>query len=234
MKNQIKSNPNIIIALISLLFLAGVSLTLRDKLEPVSITVLPEVPREDLPLLISFDLNNPSLQENTMSYEFYANGRLLMQGTALLSPYSSRKYSYVYPEVPKLGERVTFLVKSESEQGYYEKALSMPAYPPQIWSSFVSFASFSTSLMSSSMSSTMGINSEQYYSKTFADSRLNVGLIFSMVLILLLIYLELTEPLEAKSFMIIGGLRLRFGRLSAVLFIIFIGMVLTKVAMIIG
>ncbi|MCZ7400000.1 MAG: hypothetical protein O8C62_10070 [Candidatus Methanoperedens sp.] len=181
MKNKIKSNRNIIIALISLLFLTGISLSLSDKLEPVSITVLPEVPREDVPLFICFNMNNPSLQENTISYEFYANGRLLMQGKALLSPSSSRKYSYVYPEVPKPGERITFLVKSESENGYYEKALSMPAYPPQVWSSFVSFASFSTSLMGSSMGSTMGstmgINSEQYYSKNFADSRLNVGLI---------------------------------------------------------
>ncbi|MGB8217122.1 MAG: hypothetical protein WCE94_07455 [Candidatus Methanoperedens sp.] len=232
MKNE--SNRNIIIALMSLLFIAGFSLSLGDKLEPVSITVLPEVPREDMPLLLSFDLSNPSLQENNLSYEFYANGRLLMQGTTLLSQLSSRKYSYVYPEPPKPGERVTFLVKSASEQGNYEKAISVPAYPPQVWSSFVSFASFSTSLMSSSMSSTMGINTEVYYSKTFADSRLNVGLIFSIVLILLLIYLELTEPLIEKSFSIIGMLRIRFGRLSAVLFIIFIGIVLTKVAMIVG
>lgn len=232
MKN--KSNRNIIIALISLLFLACISLSLSDKLEPVSITVLPEVPREDMPFIISFDLNNPSLQENNMGYEFYANGRLLMQGTTLLPPLSTRKYSYVYPEAPKLGERVTFLVKSDSAQGNYEQTLSMPAYPPQVWSSFVSFASFSTSLMSSSMSSTMGINTEQYYSKTFADSRLNVGLVFSIVLILLLIYLELTEHLIEKTFSIIGMLRIRFGRLSVVLFIIFISMVFTKVAMIIG
>ncbi|MCZ7381918.1 MAG: hypothetical protein O8C64_10195 [Candidatus Methanoperedens sp.] len=233
MKN--KSNRNIIIALIGLLFFAGFSLSLSDKLEPVSITVLPEVPREDIPFLISFDLNNPSLQANNMSYEFYANGRLLMQGTTLLFPLSSRKYSYVYPETPKPGERITFLVKSNSEQGNYEKVLSMPAYPPQVWSSFVSFASFSTSLMGSSMGSTMGINTELYYSKTFTESGgLNVGLIFSIVLILLLIYLELTEPLIEKGFSIIGMLRLRFGRLSAVLFIIFIGIVLTKVAMIIG
>lgn len=234
MRNEVRSHRNIIITSIILLFLTGISLSLSDKLEPVSMTVLPEVPREDLPLLISFDLNNPSLKENTMSYEFYANGRLLMQGKAQLSPLSSIKYNYVYPDAPRIGERVTFLVKSESGQGSFEKALSMPAYPPQVLSSFVSFASFSTSIMSSSMGSTMGINSEYYYSNTFTQSSLNVGLIFSIVLILLLIYLELTEPLVEKRFRIIGGLRIRFGWLSAILFVIFMGMVLTKVAMIIG
>ncbi len=171
-----------------------------------------------------------------MNYKFYANGDLLMDGKALLSPSSTRQYTYVYPNSPRLGERITFLVKTESEKGSYDKTLSMPVVPPQVLSSFVSFASFSTSLISPSMSSSMStsITSGNFYSGAFTDNNnLNVGLIFSIVLILLLIYLELTEHLKDKTLTIIGGMRIRFSRLSAILFIIFIGMVLTKVAMII-
>jgi hypothetical protein len=51
----------------------------------------------------------------------------------------------------------------------------------------------------------------------------------------LLIYLELTEPsLSEKSFKFIGNLRIRVSRLSAILFVIFIGMVFTQVALVIG
>jgi hypothetical protein len=65
------------------------------------------------------------------------------------------------------------------------------------------------------------------------SSALNVGLMFSLVLIVLLVFLELTEPIHRKCFKVIG-LRLRFSKLSAILFIVFIGMVFTKVVMIIG
>jgi hypothetical protein len=193
---------------------------------------VPEVPKEGQPLFITFNLNNPSQQEIPMNYKFYANGDLLLEGRAILSPSSTKQYNYVYPESPKLGERITFIVKTDSEKGSYDKMLSTPPYPPQVLSSFVSFASFSTSLMSSSMSTS--ITSQQFYSGSFTDNnKLNVGLILSIVLIVLLIYLELTVHLKDKTFTIIGGLRIRFSRLSAILFVIFIGMVITKVAMII-
>jgi len=59
--------------------------------------------------------------------------------------------------------------------------------------------------------------------------------IFSIVLIGLLIYLELTEPsLSEKTFRFIGNLRIRFSKLSTILFVIFLGMVFTQVALIIG
>lgn len=227
-----KLNSNIIIACILVVFLAGITVSLQAKFEPVSITVLPQVPREGQPLLITFNLNNPSDKENRMSYEFYANGVQLMQGKALLEGGSTKQYTYVYPESPKLGERITFLAKTESEQGSYEKILSMPAYSPQIWTSFVSFASFSTSLMSSTMSAS--ITSMEFYSSYLGDTnKPNVGLVFSIVLIIMLIYLEITQPLMEKSLTIIGGLRIRFSRLSAILLIVFLGMVFTKVAMMI-
>jgi len=234
--NTKKINLKIILALIGVIFLASISFSLSEKFNPVSITAMPEVPKEGQPVLITFSLNNPSLKENLINYEFYANGELILKGKELISAYSTKQYSYLYPKSPRLGDKITFLVKTESDQGSYDKILSTPPYPPQILSSFVSFASFSTSIMSSSMSSSMtsSITSKQFYSGAFTNNNnLNVGLIISIVLILLLIYLELTEHLKERTFSIIGGMRIRFSRLSAVLFIIFIGTVLTKVVMLI-
>ncbi len=230
-----KLNLKIVLALIGVIFLASISLSISEKFNPVSMTAMPEVPKEGQPILITFNLNNPSLKENVINYEFYANGDLILKGKELISAYSTKQYTYLYPESPKLGDKITFLVKTESDQGSYEKKLDTPPYPPQILSSFVSFASFSTSIMSSSMSSSMtsSITSKQFYNGAFTnDNKLNVGLIISIVLILLLIYLELTEHLKERTYTMIGGMRIRFSRLSAVLFIIFIGTVLTKVVMI--
>jgi len=87
-----------------------------------------------------------------------------------------------------LGEQVNFVVHAESEGGTCEKIVSLPAYPPQIMTSLVSFASFSTSVMGFMASST-------YYESSFGsvDEGLNVGLVISIVLIILLIFLELSE-----------------------------------------
>ena len=64
---------------------------------------------------------------------------------------------------------------------------------------------------------------------------MNVGLVFSIVLIILLIFLELSEPkLFEKTYSILGNLRIRFSRLSAVLFVIFVGVVATQIVVIIG
>ena len=248
-KNEFKRiQLSIFIAGVTILFLTILFISLNSKTDPVSITVLPEVPKEGLPIYIVFKLNNPSLKENMFSYELFSNGILLANGATLVSDASSKEFTYFYPGSPKLGEQITFLLKAESDQGSFEKSMSIPAYPPQVWSSFVSFASFSTSLMSSSMGSTMGssmsssmgssmgtsISSMQFYNNSFInDNNLRIGLIFSILLIVLLVFLELTEPMEEKGFRIMG-LRLRFGRLSGILFAIFIGMVFTKVWMVIG
>jgi hypothetical protein len=236
-----KQRFGLAIALIGILLLGSVLVSMNAKSDPVVITVQPEVPKEGTPILVTFYLNNPSILQNRVSYEFYANGQLLLSGSTIIPPASNKKFVYLYPEAPALGERVTFIVKTDSDQGDFEKVISMPAYPPQVWSSFVSFASFSTSLMgTSSMGASMGssmgssLTSVTYYDRTFVNSTgLNVGLTFSMVLIILLVFLELTEPIEGKGFKILG-LRIRFSKLSAVLFTVFMGMVFTKVVMIIG
>jgi hypothetical protein len=241
-RNYLKKQQfGLAIALIGILLLGSILVSMNAKSDPVTITVQPEVPKEGNPIIVAFYLNNPSILKNRISYELYANGQLLLSGSTIIPPASNKKFVYLYPEAPALGERVTFLVKTDSDQGGFEKAISMPAYPPQVWSSFVSFASFSTSLMGTSslgasMGSSMGssLTSITYYDRTFVNSTgLNVGLTFSMVLIILLVFLELSEPIESKCFKMLG-LRLRFSKLSVVLFTVFMGIVFTKVVMIIG
>ncbi len=213
----------------AVLVMASLVVGLHDAAAPVSVSVFPEVPVEGQPILVTFNLNNPSVQSNLVDYELYANGKLIMNGASELSPLSSKKYEYTYVNPLEMGEQVTFLVKSTVDGKSQDESISLPAYPPQVWSSFVSFATFSTTAMS--YMTTMA-----YYDDAYGDgATLNVSVIFSIVLIGLLIYLELTEPsLSEKTFKFVGNLRIRFSRLSAILFVIFIGMVFTQVALIIG
>lgn len=60
-------------------------------------------------------------------------------------------------------------------------------------------------------------------------------MLFTIVLIALLIFLELTQPLlQKKTIAILKRLRLRFNTVTWVLFIIFMGIVYTRVVMIVA
>jgi hypothetical protein len=218
--------------------------------DPITIHVIPEVPKPNVPVMVTFSLNNPGSETSPTDYQLYINGQPVMSGSTILEPGAGKEYQYTYYNLLELGEQVTFLVKTQSDLGDHQKSISLPAYPPQVWSSFVSFATFSTSIMSSTsimestsimgsssaISSTSLISSMGFYEDTFGtDGPMNVGLVFSIVLIILLIYLELSEPkLFDKTYTILGNLRIRFSRLSAVLFVIFVGIVVTQIVMIIG
>jgi len=216
----------IIIIWMAILLMGSFWLTMRTSSEPVSLAVVPEVPREGEPILAIFKLNNPTSQLMSTKYQFYANGELMKEGTATIPAGSSKLYKYAYKNPLELGEQVKFVVKTQSERGNYERAVSSPPYPPQVWSSFVSFASFSTSVMSSMSTMT-------YYQSTFGNNLgLNIGIVAATVLIGFLIFLELTKPsLQQKTVATLGRLRLRFNTVTWILFIIFMGMVYTKVVM---
>jgi len=53
------------------------------------------VPAESEPLLVTFNLNNPSIQDASADYQLYANGNLVMEGATELSPLSSKKYFFI-------------------------------------------------------------------------------------------------------------------------------------------
>lgn len=213
---------------LAILLLGSFWLTLETSSDMASLTVLPKVPREGEPVIATIKLNNPSFQATTISYHLYTNGELTREGIATLPPASSKVYQYAYKNPLRLGEQLNFAVKTSSAQGNYEQVVSLPSYPPQIWSSFVSFASFSTSLMSSMSSMT-------YYQSTFgAHMNFNLGLLFTLVLAALLIFLELSQPLLGqRAVTVLERLRLRFSTVTWILFIIFLGIFYTTVLMII-
>lgn len=227
---MLKLKNKAIIVWLAIMLTGCFLLTPMTDSELVDITVVPVVPRADEPIITTFKLNNPTSEATTIDYSFYANGELLQHGTSMLAPYSSKTYQYVYENPLELGEQVNFVVKAESQGITCEKIVSLPPYPPQLMCSFVSFAAFSTSVMGFMASST-------YYESSFGapDEGLNVGLVLSIVLIILLIFLELSEPILAEgSHIVLGKLRIRYATMSSILFIIFIGIVYTKVMMVLA
>jgi len=219
----------LVIVCLGILLLSSFALTVKGDSAPLSLAVVPVAPREGEPILATFKLNNPSSDVSLTDYQFYVNGELLQSGTAALAPGSSKTYQYAYENSLPMGERLNFVVQTQSEQGDYEKFISAPGYPPQVLSSFVSFASLSTSVMSSMSTMT-------YYESTFGnDMGLNVGLIASIVLIVLLIFLELSGPVVAQGNTVaLGRLRIRLSTATWILLIIFMGIVFTKVTMILA
>ncbi|MFZ5645029.1 MAG: hypothetical protein ACOY46_15720 [Bacillota bacterium] len=219
---------------LALILLGIFYLSIRESQQPVSISVMPEAPRLGEPIEVTFQLNNPGLDNLATNYQFYADGVLLKEGTASINPLSSKTYQYVFNSPVEIGQRVSFAVKTLSDGGSYEKVVSIPAFPPQVASSFISFASFSTTVMSSMATVT-------HYQGNFSTAAgLNIGLVMSICLILLLIFLELSGAAisDAKdNDRVSGGIitlqrfKFKFGTLTGVLFVIFMGIVYTKIVL---
>jgi meiotically up-regulated gene 157 (Mug157) protein len=76
----------------------------------------------------------------------------------------------------------------------------------------------------------MGMSTQE----TGIQPSINNGLIISIVLIALLVFMELTDPAYGNIRKKILSLRQRYGTLSASLLLIFFGIVMTKVVMIIA
>lgn len=210
---------------LTILLISSFWLSVRGTSDPVVMTVLPQVPHENEPIIVTFRLNNPSPEPSVTQFRFYSNGELLLEGDAAIAPNSSKAYKYVYENALPMGSQLNFVVQTESNQGHYEKMLSTPPYPPQLWSSFVSFASFSTSVMSS-------MSTMVFYQDSFTDISLNIGIIISLVLIMLLIFMEFPiASSRGRSVATMGRLRIRLSTIW-ILLIIFVSMVYTKVVMI--
>ena len=245
----------------ALIVLMIFSFSFYDMSSPVAIKTFPSVPKEGEPIIVAFALKNFDKIEKKYEYELYANGAKVMEGTTTLPQLAIKQYQFSYKNPLPLGERLTFNLRVTSRtdvqsgvscwsirirdscllggEERYQKTVSIPAYPPQVWSSFVSFAAFSTAISSNSESSlastsTISLASMKYYKKTYGFDRfVNVGVVFSIALLFILIYVEITEP-YIRSLNFVGRARQRFNRLSMVLFTIFIAMVLTEIILIIG
>ena len=207
--------------------LFGFLIASRSAVNPVTMSIIPEVPKTGQPIVATFNINNPSDEPSTTSYQLYVNGRLVESGRTTIAPQASSKYQYAYKNMLERGEQVNFVLKTISDSGSFDKIVSLPAYPSQLMSSFVSFAAFSTSVMTSMISM-------EYFTGTFGiTTGINTGLIVAAVLLALLIFAELTQAvITGQKVTILGSYRAGFSTMSTILFIIFIGMVFTKVVMI--
>ena len=203
-------------------------LSLSSASSPVILTVMPEAPREGQPVFATVKLNNPSSEPLATSFQFYANGVLFSEGKTTIAPNSSLMIQDVYENTLPVGEQVIFLVATQSPKGNYERVVSTPPYPPQVWTSFISFASFSSSVISSvSFMGTM-----VYYQGSFIGAVFNIGTFICLVLIAFLIFLELSgTQIQGKS-LALGQLRFRLMTLTWILLIIFVAMVYTRVVLI--
>ncbi len=192
-------------------------------------SVIPEVPKTGEPIVATFNISNPSDEPATTQYQLYVNGKLVESGGTTIAPRSSSKYQYAHKNYLERGEQVNFVLKTGSGSDNFEKRVSLPAYPSQLMSSFVSFAAFSTSVMSSMISM-------EYFNETFGTtSTINTGIIIAVILVVLLIFLELTQAVTAgQKVTVLGSYRAGFSNVSTILFVIFIGMVFTKVVMIVA
>jgi len=206
--------------------LIGFLIAIRSAAGPITMLILPEVPKEGEPIIATFTISNPDDTPLKTNYQLYVNGKLIENGSATVAPQGNIKHQYAYTNSLKRGEQVNFVLKTSSDRGSFDKIVSLPPYPSQLMSSFVSFAAFSTSVMSSMISS-------EYFTNTFdTTSGFNTGITICFILIALLIFLELTQAITAgRQITILGTYRAGFRIVSTILFVIFIGMVFTKVVM---
>jgi len=190
----------------------------------------PQVPQENEPIIVTLKLNNPSTQPLITNYQFYADGKLILEETANIPSASHVTRQYAYRNTVQIGEQMNFVLRSNSELGTHERVLSSPPYPPQVWSSFVSFATFSTTVMSSMVTMT-------HYEDSFGnDTGVNLGLIITLVAVALLIFLELTPRhanTQGRTSTSLGRLRVRLPALTWILLIIFMGIMFTRIVLII-
>lgn len=207
----------------------GFLFALHSNSTCASLSVLPEAPREGEPVIVNYTLKNPLPYTSSIDYEFHIKGQVVQSGHVVMEPFTSAKYQFSNIQAPEPGKQVSFLLKTKNSFGEHEKMVALPNYPPQIMSSFTSFASFSTSVMSF-------MTSAPYYETTFTPNQgINVGIVCSLTLIVLLIFLELSEPIvQDKGIATLISLRLRFSTVTWILLTIFSGMVFTKVVMILS
>jgi hypothetical protein len=218
----------IIVIWLAIILLGCFWLSLSSASGPVTLTVMPEVPREGQPVFATFKLNNPSSEPLSTSFQFYTNGVLVSEGKTTIAPNSSQLNQHVYENPLPVGEQVIFLVAAQSPKGNYERVVSIPPYPPQVWTSFISFASFSTAVISSISS----MNALAYYQGSFTGAVFNIGTFVCLVLIVLLIFMELAgKPIQGRS-LVLGQLRIRLVTLTWILLIVFVAMVYTRVVLI--
>lgn len=228
----------IFVWLLILPFLA-ILYSISRNAEPLSLQLLPEVPRQNEPTVLTAKMSNENADTNQMTYTVHVDGKLLAEGTSQVAPQTEALFQYFRGPTVDIGQRVNFAVDIHTAGSSLQQVVSSPAYAPQIWSSFVSFATFSTSVMSSLVTAV-------YYQGAFGTATApNLGLILVGTLTLLMVFLEMsrpqglesTEPVQEHRAALTGRLarlQSRYWQVVVILTIIFGGIIFTKVAIVLS
>ncbi len=219
----------LVIILLAVVVSAIFAYGMHSASDVVTVSVIPHAPRKGEPVILTVNLNNPGATAAPISYEIFVNHARVQGGSVVLNPLASRKYSYLYLSDLELGEQAIFTVRASTPESEVEEVVTVPSYAPQVWTSFIAFASFSTTMMGS-------MASMIYYNDSFVQNQaLQVGMVMALVLLLLLLFREVTMPaVQGVSGGAVVSLRVKFGMVVCLLLIIFLGMIFTRVVMILS
>jgi len=122
----------IAIVWLAILLLGSFWMSAKSDPGPVTLAVIPQVPREGEPVIVIFQLNNPNSGDIVTRYQFYSGDKLLKEGVTAIPPGFSKTYKYTFKSVVPLGGQLNFVVRTKSEWGSYQQLLSTPPLPPQV------------------------------------------------------------------------------------------------------
>ncbi len=227
------------------LFLAIILFNSHNQTSNVlNLSHFPSTPRENEPFTIRAMIKNTADEARRYSLRMYVDGEETMYSESTFDALSTQS-STLTIKSPKLGTAIRIYAEAtDLETGEtYTQSLLMPQNPPEAWMSFASFSSLTTLLLSSSSSSSSMMSSSftiSYYKNTVgltqsaARLSINIGLIASVTLVALLIFIELTNPVFGNFGLNLKKLRDRYSLLTANLLLVFVGLVLTRIVMIIS
>jgi len=217
--------------------------SLKMQSDTLTLRYFPTVIKDKEPLVIAVDLKNDESVSRNYAVRIFIDGSLVSSTEAEIDAFAVQRFTYTRA-APEAGKALRIYVEAVNlENGEkHSDFLLVPQSPPEVWVSFSAFSSFATSLTSTSTSTSLMSNTITYYLNVMGMSTqdtgiqptINNGLIISIVLIALLVFMELTDPAYGNIRKKILSLRQRYGTLSASLLLIFFGIVLTKVVMIIA
>jgi hypothetical protein len=219
--------------------------------QTLTLTYFPSVSRENEPFVVRALVRNVADEPRRIRVTLFVDGLEAFVSESFLEPLATQSSTLTLPS-PKLGTAIRFYAEAvDLETGArFTEAIMVPQSPPEAWMSFASFSSLTTMLLSSSSSSSLMSSSSSssmsssftisYYQSTIGLARapvkwgINVGLAVSIILLVLLTFIELTNPRFGTLGRRLSGLRDRYSLLTANLLLIFMGLVITRIVMIIA
>ncbi|MBI4499099.1 MAG: hypothetical protein HY689_14515 [Chloroflexi bacterium] len=139
----------ILVVWLILLPVPGAWYSLDLAAEPLDMTMVPHVPQPGAATTVTSTIENLAGYDHPTTYWFYVDGALLAEGVASLSSVETKRLQYLHRPPAAYGDRASFALRTETGDREHMHVLATVPYPPEVWSSFVSFASFSTTVMSS-------------------------------------------------------------------------------------